>query len=147
MKAIANGRAIATCAAAALMTAGIVFAPTPAAAFSLGAGASLGADLKAGQPLIEQVQYRRARGYRPAPAPRYVRRGNRGAAIAAGAALGIIGAAAIASTARARPAPVYMNDPYYYPAYQPAPWCEWRRQDLYDRWGNYIGARNVKVCH
>jgi hypothetical protein len=141
-------KAIATCAGAAFFAAGLAFAPAPAAAFSMGAGASLGADLKSGQPLIEQVQYRRSRGYRPAAAPvRHVRRGNRGAAIAAGAALGVIGAAAIASTARARPAPVYVNDPYYYPAYQPAPYCEWRRQDLYDRWGNYVGARKVKVCH
>ena len=144
-------KAIATCAGAALFAAGLALAPAPAAAFPMGAGASLAADVKAGQPLIEQVQYRRARVYRaaPAPAPRYVRRGNRGAAIAAGAAIGILGAAAIASTAHARPAPVYVNDPYYYPAYQPVPvpYCEWRRQELYDRWGNYIGARNVKVCH
>ena len=135
----------------AFFAAGLALAPAPAAAFPAGAGLGLAADLKGGaQPLVEQVQYRRRAAFRHAPPrhhhPRHARRGNRGAALAVGAALGFIGGAALASSARARPAPAYSYDPYYHQAYQPAPWCEWRRQDLYDRWGNYVGARNVKVC-
>ena len=129
------------------LAAGLAFSAVPAAAFPAGASGALGVELKAAAPLVERTQYRRRVAQRPAPVRhRHARRGA-GAALAAGAALGVLGAVAVASSARARPAPVYVQDPYYYPAYQPVPYCEWRRQDLFDRWGNLVGARNVKVCH
>lgn len=67
----------------------------------------------------EYTQYRGYRGYRGG----YHRGGNRGAAIAAGVGLGILGAAAIASSRRAYTAPYYYDDGYdaYEPVYAPAP--------------------------
>jgi hypothetical protein len=50
------------------------------------------------------------------------RGGNRGAAIAAGVGLGILGAAAVASSRRAYADPYYYDDGYAYaPVYAPAP--------------------------
>ncbi len=51
------------------------------------------------------------------------RGGNRGAAIAAGVGLGILGAAAVASSRRAYADPYYYDDGYdtYEPVYAPAP--------------------------
>jgi hypothetical protein len=67
----------------------------------------------------EYSQYRRGWGYRGG----YYRGGyNRGAAVAAGVGLGILGAAAIASSRRAYAEPYYEDDGYYAaPAYGYAP--------------------------
>lgn len=64
------------------------------------------------------AEYSQYRGYRG-----YHRGGNRGAAIAAGVGLGILGAAAIASSRRAYADPYYYDDGYdaYEPVYAPAP--------------------------
>lgn len=67
----------------------------------------------------EYSQYRRGWGYRGG----YYNRGyNRGAAVAAGVGLGILGAAAIASSRRAYADPYYYDDGYYAaPSYGYAP--------------------------
>lgn len=81
--------------------------------------------------LLNQVQYRRGfgRGY---AAPRYGYR--RGWAPGAAVGLGVLGGAAIIGAATARP--------YYYGRQC---WAEAR--PVYDRWGNYIGDRNIRVCN
>lgn len=67
----------------------------------------------------EYSQYRGYRGHRGG----WHRGGNRGAAIAAGVGLGILGAAAIASSRRAYAEPYYYDNGYdaYEPVYAPAP--------------------------
>ena len=144
-------KSFATGAAAALFVAGFaLLSPAPAAAFSVGAGLNMTSQFKA-DPLLTEVQYRRHGVRRVAPPPRRsVRRSrNNGLAVGLGAAavIGILGAAAAANAA---PAPQYNYGPGYYAAPQPVyvqPACSWQRQDLYDSYGNYAGARRVKVCH
>jgi len=75
----------------------------------------------------------------------------RNAAFAAGAALGVLGGAALAAPAYGygygyRPA-YYAPAPYYGPApvyYGPA--CYWTRQVWFDGWG-YRHVRRVRVCN
>ena len=60
-------------------------------------------------------------------------RGGRGYGRGVGAAavgIGILGAAAIAAGAA-----------------QAAPGCWWEVRPVYDRWGNYLGDRNTRVCN
>ncbi len=141
----------ATGAAAALFVAGFaLLMPAPAAAFPAGASLNLASQLQA-DPLLTEVQYRRHGARRYAPPPRrHVRRSrNNGLAVGLGAAavIGILGAAAAANAA---PAPQYGYGSGYYGAPQPVyvqPACRWQRQDLYDSFGNYAGARRVKICH
>lgn len=70
------------------------------------------------------AEYTQYRGYRGGHRGGWHRGGNRGAAIAAGVGLGILGAAAIASSRGAYADPYYYDDGYYAPApvyYAPAP--------------------------
>jgi len=97
-------------------------------------------------PLTEQVQYRRYGGPRYyGGGPRYYRRGGigPGGAIAAGAALGILGAAAAASAAPSYgygyPAPAY--------GYGGGYGCYWVRRPVYDAWGNPRGTHPFQVCN
>ncbi len=144
-------KSLPTGAAAALFVAGFtLLTPAPAAAFSAGAGLNLASQLTA-DPLLTEVQYRRQSARRYAPPPRRQVRRSRGNGLAIGlgaaAVIGILGAAAAANAA---PAPQYHYGPGYYGAPQPVyvqPACGWQRQDLYDSYGNYAGARRVKVCH
>jgi len=119
------------------------FAAAPATAMPLASGLSGPvADAQASL-LIEQVQFRgrgRVGGPRyvaPRYAPRYGRRGiGPGGAIAAGAALGILGAAAAASAAPG----------YYAPAPAYGYGCYYERRPVYDAWGNPRGTHPVQVC-
>lgn len=144
----------ATSAAAALVVAGFaMLAPTPAAAFSTGAGLNLASTLNS-DPLISEVQYRRQA--RRAPVRQRNVRSNRGNAVAAGlgaaAFIGILGAVAAANAAPAQHHNGYSSG--YHPGYYGAPQriyvqpaCSWQRQDLFDSYGNYAGTRRIKVCH
>ena len=70
------------------------------------------------------AEYTQYRGYRGGYRGGWHRGGNRGAAIAAGVGLGILGAAAIASSCSAYADPYYYDDGYNAPApvyYAPAP--------------------------
>lgn len=69
------------------------------------------------------AEYSQYRGYRGGYRGGWHRGNNRGAAIAAGVGLGILGAAAIASSRGAYADPYYYDDGYetYEPVYAPAP--------------------------
>ena len=71
--------------------------------------------------------------------------GRRGGGIGPGGAailgLGILG---VAGAIAASQQPQYYEQPAY-PVYGPA--CGYERQPVYDRYGNYRGDRNVRVCN
>ncbi|OJY03134.1 MAG: hypothetical protein BGP04_15260 [Rhizobiales bacterium 62-17] len=122
------------------------FASAPASAMPLSAGMAPSAADAHASPLTEQVQYRRYGGPRYyGGGPRYYRRGGigPGGAIAAGAALGILGAAAAASAAPSYgygyPAPAY--------GYGGGYGCYWVRRPVYDAWGNPRGTHPFQVCN
>lgn len=132
--------------AAAALSCGMLLAPA-ASAFPLSAGAESVGKVRAGDAVTE-VRYRGRGGpaavYRGGGA-RHVyrgggyRRGPSGAAIGAGVALGVLGAAAAASAA----SPYYGGYGYGAPAYGG---CYMARQPVHDAWGNYLGTRRVQVC-
>lgn len=135
--------------AAAALSCGMLLAPA-ASALPLSAGAEGVARVRADTAPVTEVRYR-GRGapgvvYRGGGA-RYVyrgggyRRGPSGAAIGAGVALGVLGAAAAASAA----SPYYGGYGYGYgaPVYGG---CYIARQPVHDAWGNYLGTRRVQVC-
>ena len=112
---------------------------TTASAAPLGVS---GAAVTRSDAAVTQVQYRRGnrvvrgnvargrvvRGGRYGYRGGYRGRGNAGGAVAAGLALGVLGAIAASEAARA----------------QPACWTERRR--MYNGYGNYVGTRRVRVC-
>lgn len=104
-----------------------LLSPAPASAMPLAlAGASAGSM----EPMIQQVRSRQVRVYRPGPRVVYRNRGwNRGAVIGGAAALGVLGAAAVAA-------------PYYNGGYG----CYIQQRPVYDSWGQYMGVQNVRVC-
>lgn len=112
-----------------------LLAPTASAApFSFGADSV--AQTRMLDTNVSEAQYRH-RGARVMAGPRVggvyrgPRRGYGGAAVGAGLALGILGAAAAASAA---------SGPGYYGE------CYITRQPVHDAWGNYVGSRRVRVC-
>lgn len=123
--------------AAALAASAVLAMPVAGSAVAAPLGSSFGSAVQsntmsapARNPLLTDVQYRRGyrRGY---VAPRYGYR--RGWAPGAAVGLGILGGAAMIGAATARP--------YYYDQ------CWVEARPVYDRWGNYIGDRNIRVCN
>jgi hypothetical protein len=62
--------------------------------------------------------------------------------VAAGVAAGVLGGLAIGAIASQPPA--YEPAPVY--AAPPPAECWYERQPLYDRWGNFLRYRHVRVC-
>ena len=67
-------------------------------------------------------------------------RSGRGAWIAGGLAAGLVGGALVASS-RAHAYPVYGY------GYEYAPTCWREARPIYDRFGNYVGQRRIRVCN
>ncbi len=84
-----------------------------------------------------------------APMQAEARNGRNGAAalgLAAGVAVGAVGATILADQARAQPRPA----PGYYavsaPEYEPVPTCVVRPVELFDRAGTYVKTERMRVC-
>ena len=103
-----------------------------AQALTMGPGIIAGAELS--QSAVQQVQFRgrgrgfRGRGFRG----RGGFRGRRGFGAGAAIGLGILGLAAGAAAANAG-------------GYHRSCWYE--RRNMYNRWGDYVGRRRVRVCN
>jgi hypothetical protein len=99
-----------------------------AQALSLGSATYPGVTSQFDTPLIQQVQRRRFRGGG--------RRGGRGIGTGAAIGLGILGLG-LAGAAAANAGPRYYRDRE----------CWIERRPMYNRYGDYIGRRNVEVCN
>ncbi len=102
-----------------------------AQAFTLGANGIRGSEV--GSSLLEKAQFRgRRRGFR-----RRGFRGRRGRGIGPGAAIGLgilgLGLAAGAAAAAHPPGGYYRQ-------------CWYEHRDVFNRWGDYVGTRRIRVC-
>jgi hypothetical protein len=92
-----------------------------------------------------------------APAEAQWRRGHHRGGWGAPVAAGVIGGLALGALAAQAAQPRYYYAPgyttypaygygaYHYPAYTRTCWRQ--RQPAYDRWGNFVGYRSVRVCN
>jgi hypothetical protein len=112
--------------------------------------------------MVTDVQYRRGRPVHR-PVARRNSRGGLALGLGAAAVIGAIGAAALARPSYGYEQPAYgypvqggyapaygYEDPYapqqFYARPRPSPFCHIEQQQVFDAWGNRVGARNVRVC-